>query len=251
MVFENLDAIVRRWLLETGRPIHYYAEGLYHAATCLRELTMHSLKVVNVKRLPITEYNAVDLPDDFLDDVMLGIPVGGYVRPVPKTFNLNAMRAVDAEGQFEKYPNAVQNVEDLNGVVGRARFFWFWNFSEYGEPLGRFYGYNGAEKRNGYEVFRERRQIQLTPGFGADSVILTYISDGQSVDAASQIDTRAQMSIQTYMEWKKSPNANVHRSYEAQYFYNEVRLMRAKMGDLTSETIKNIVRSNFHASVKN
>lgn len=65
MIVTNLDIIVRRWLLERSIPIHYYAEGLYHAASAVRELSYDTLNVVNWANLITDDTGSVSLPDDF------------------------------------------------------------------------------------------------------------------------------------------------------------------------------------------
>lgn len=69
MNLTTIDQIVRRGLLENGLPIHFYSEFLYHGATCLRELNLDTLQIVNTVNLPTNDYAAADLPDDFDDDI--------------------------------------------------------------------------------------------------------------------------------------------------------------------------------------
>lgn len=250
MVFTNLDTIVRRWLLESGRPIHYYAEGLYHAATCLRELTFDTLQIVNTKQIPVNGYLAADLPSDFVTEVMVGVPVGSAIRPLSKGVNMNPLRLFDTEtNEYTTYDTTNQTTVASPEVLPPVT--WYWNFNEYGEPLGKFYGINGANKTGLYSIVRGRRQIQLNEGFAGDAIILMYISDGQSIDAATQIDPQAFFTIQNFIEWKRSPNASRHQSPEANTYHNERRLLRARLNDLTLDDIRNIIRRNFHAGIKN
>jgi hypothetical protein len=250
MVLTNIDSIVRRWLLESGRPIHYYAEGLYHAATCLRELTLDTLQIVNTVRLPVNEYSSADLPEDFVDEVMVGVMAGNFLQPIAKGMNMNPLRLADAEtGQ---YTNNSQSIDGTRvGIQGAPPVLWYYNNNEYNEPTGKLFGFNGGARQSLYNIDRTRRQIILTETFLGQSVILQYISDGQSTDAASQIDVQAFSTIQAYIEWKRSRNANNNQSPEAYLYYNERRVLRARLDDLTPADIKQIVRRNFHASIKN
>jgi len=144
----------------------------------------------------------------------------------------------------------------LQDVTGGDTYFvpglsWYWNFNEYGEPLGRYFGANGGVANNFYTISKERRQIQLDESFSANSIVLMYISDGQSVDAATQIDVQAFYSIQSWIAWKSSPNAQNNFSPEGKYFLNEKRKLKAKAAGLTLDEIKNTIRSNYHAGLKN
>jgi hypothetical protein len=78
-----------------------------------------------------------------------------------------------------------------------------------------------------------------------------YISDGQSVDAATQIETQAFYALQSWIAWKQSPNAQNQFSPEGRYFSNEKRKLRARMNELTLNDIKDTIRKNFHAGIKN
>lgn len=249
MQLNNLDTIVRRWLLETGHSIHYYAEGLFHAASCLRELSFDTLQLVNTRNLPLNEYNAVDLPDDFVDEVMVGIPVGDRYQPVPKLSNLNPLRLAEEGGDYSMYTETTTN-ENGSGISSLPYAIWYWNFNEYGEPTGRFFGVGGGSKLNGYKVIKERRQIQFTDVFTSETVLLQYISDGQSLDAATQLTPMAFAAIQAYIAWKRSPNRSNNFSPEAQLFYNEKRILKARMNDMTLVDIKEILRKNVRASIK-
>jgi len=251
MTYANLDMIVRRSLLEKGYPIHYYAEYMLHAASCIRQLTTDTLKIINSVTLPINNYYAVDLPDDFVDDIALSIPVGNFLKPVPKNDSITPLRITDpATGQYIPYKDRTKGQpETVFGI--NPSWLWYWNVNDYGEPTGRFYGASGGERANGYKVVKERRQIQLTETFTGESVVLLYISDGQSVDNATQVDMLAFSCIQAYIDWKTSKNAAMRESYEARTYFSERRLLRAKLNDLTSMDIKNIARRNYMAAVKN
>jgi hypothetical protein len=122
--------------------------------------------------------------------------------------------------------------------------------NDFGEPTGGMFG-AGSGSDNGYMVDRKRRQIQLTGSFTSDEIVLMYISDGQSADNATQIDVRAQAAIDAFIGWKASPNADIKDSYEAATFYNEKRMLRARLDDLTILDIKAIIRRNYKAAPKN
>lgn len=255
MVLATLDEITRRGLLENGLPIHYYLEYLTHGATCLRELSFDTLKIVNTVRLPVNEYGAVDLPDDFVDDVMVGLPSGGVLQPLPHQNWINPMRVINpSTGQY-----TIPNMPDYNtntaGVEdtffwGSAGWLWYWNVNDFGEPTGRFFGSRGGTQR-GYKVVKERRQIQMSYDFNGGDIVLQYISNGQNVDTASQIDTQAIQTIRAWQDWKRSPNANNDYSPEAVSFYNNKKRLRSRLNSLTLVDIKNAIRNGYTGSVKN
>lgn len=250
MVYTNLDIITRRALLEDGLSIHYYAEMLFHGATCLRELTFDTLKIVNTQSLPVNDYAAVDLPDDFVEDVAVCFDYGNLLQPIPHKSTINPLRYHNATtGEFEKPPvyDAYRNNGLFYGMVG---WTWYWNINDYAEPTGRLFGANGSGA-NGYKVVKERNQIQLTGNFNSGNIVLQYISDGQNVNAASQIDPQAFSTIRAYQEWKRSPNANNPFSPEAANYKAQRRLLRARLNGLSLTDVKDALRAGYTAAIKN
>jgi hypothetical protein len=252
MILNTIDQIVRRGLLEDSLPIHFYAQFLVNSATCVRELSFDSLQIINTVIIPIDSTGAGELPMDFVDDVAVSNSIGGTLTPIPHKSNINPLRLKDNNGNFIPYPNRNIQINDTNfdfyfGVFG---FSWYFNFNDYMEPTGRFFGANGGTER-GYSIIRERRQIQVAGMGSCQSIILMYISDGQNIDNATQIDPQCFQTIRAFQEWKFSPNMNNEMSPEGRYYHNQRRLFRARKDDLTPVDIKNIFRLNYSATIKN
>lgn len=252
MQLTTLDQITRRSLLEKNLPLHYYFEYLVHGASAIRELSKDTLKIVNSANLPVNNYGAVDLPSDFNDDVSVCVPVGNLLKPLTKNDSISPIRVHDGTtGAFES-TTSINDLDStqLNFFGTNTSVLWFWNVSDWGEPTGRFFGADGGAHRNGYKVFKQRRQIQFSGIEPGSNVVLLYISNGQSADNATQVDWLAFRAIQTYTEWQRSPNANFKDSPEARTFYNEKRLLRAELNPLTREDIINTIRSGYTAAMK-
>jgi hypothetical protein len=244
--------IIRRTLLEKGLPIHWYTEIMYHESSAIRELAKDTLQIVNAANLVINSYGAADLPGDFKDDVMVGIPVGELLQPIAKKDSISPLRLHNTTtGAFQSSVNQ-QNIDTgefmFFGI--NTSFFWYWNVNEYGEATGRYFGANGGAYTNGYKIIKNRRQIQFTGTFSSENVVLLYVSNGQHIDNATQVDWDAFRAIQTYSEWQRSEGANDKDSREGRTYYNEKRLLRANKNDMTQTDIINIYRSNYTAAMK-
>lgn len=255
MNLTTIDEIVRRGLLENGLPIHWYSEFLYHSSACLRELSFDTLKIVNTANLPVNSYGAVDLPADFSDDIAVCMPIGAGLYPLPKQDWLSPIRIHDTtSGEFVPY-NSVSTEETDNTVWSLPfGFNYYWNVDSYGQATGRVFG-GGGGTTSGYKVFKERRQIQMTDDFvdstGQTSIVLQYISNGQSVDSASQIDYMAFACIRAFIEWKMSSNKNNESSPEARQFYNQKRTLRTRLNPMTATDLVNLFHRAYRASPKN
>lgn len=249
MLWSNLDSITRRRLLEMGLPLHYYLEYLLHASTCLRELHIDTLKVINYAELKLNSYFAADLPADFVDDVGVGIPVGQSLQPISKRDDITQLRNVSSSGAFVPFTDSDNtNGDTFFGFNGN--WTWFWNINDYGEPTGRYFGANGGANSNGYKIFKQRRQIQFTETFTSENAVLMYISDGQRADNATQVDVMALKTIEAYQDWKTSPNFANKDAPEARTFYNEMRRLVAREDDLTAADIRQIFHRAYTAAPK-
>jgi hypothetical protein len=237
-------------LTQINKRRHYYSEFLFHSATGLRELTFDTLKVINTQNLPVNSYGAVDIPSDCQDVLSVSIPAGGGLSALPKQEWLNPLRVHSlTTGEFVSHNGSADDTDNnlfwFPGIWGT----YYWNVSSYGEPTGRLFGAPGGTSI-GYNVFPERRQIQMTRGFENGNVIVMYVSDGQSVDNATQIDIKAFQTIRAFQEWKRSENANNDNSPEGRSFYNQRRLLRARLNDMTRTDLLNILRNAYTAAIK-
>lgn len=249
MILSSADIIVRKWLLNRGLPIHFYAQGLFHTADCIKMLCEDTLQVINSANLNILDDGSVMLPDDYTDDLGLFLPIGGILAPLAKQDYISPLRIHDSTTGLFVAPSTVpspDNIQQLFGFPGTWQYFW--NVDDYANFQGRQFGNHGGTTA-GYQVFRQQRRIQMTDSFGG-SVVLLYVGDGSSVDNASRLDSRAVACIQAFIDWQRSPNAAIKDSYEAHTFYNEKRRLRTLLSDLTVNDVKNYFRRGYSAGIK-
>ena len=247
MVLTTIDQIVRRGLLENKLPIHWYFEYLTHTCTWLRELNIDTLQIVNTVNLPVGEYGEVDFPMDFVDEVGMAWPVNGELKPIPQRDGISPLRLLNSDGEFIPY-NDLDTQNRQNGFL--YNYYWFWNINDYGEGTGRNFGGSGTSD-GGYKKVKERRQFQLTNGITQGSVVLMYISDGQSVDAASQIDVQAIQCARAWQDWKSDPmQASDDYSPKGRAFYNRKGNLRSRLNPLTPIEVRDIVYRNYSAAAK-
>ena len=259
MVSTSLDKIVRTLLMKKGYPLHYYCQFLVYGREALRELSMDDLKVYNTKLLPINDYNAIDLPNDYLDYVTVGVMVGQAVKPLVENRKLNVLNNHDTDLNIIKWGDnlVADNQSQVQLYYGAFPYSsWYtvrWN--SYGEAIGRRFG-SGGTYVDTFVVVKERNQIQLNEKIdGLDYIYLQYVSDGSDSGAATIIDPYAEMTIQSYVNWMHKENNRTYSSNDRmlakQEYVNQRGILRARKSDLTLEVLKRIIQKNSIAANKN
>jgi hypothetical protein len=182
-----------------------------------------------------------------VDWTKIGIKMGQFVQPITQRDSINRLHAFDNQGQIVTYgdPNTVNL--DFPFWPG---YWMFQNISDLGENLGRLYGFNTGLVPDGFKVLEERNQIQFTETMRTTTVVLEYISNGQTSNNASQVDEYAWTTIEAFINWKRTPNADNEHSPEAQLYKNQRRLLRGRMSELTVYDIRQILQKNYRASIK-
>jgi hypothetical protein len=123
---------------------------------------------------------------------------------------------------------------------------------------GYNYGYNYSSHdfglrtdRSDYRfcVMRERDEVQLSANYPYDTVIFTYLPDGTTADAASEVEPLAQDPIEKYILWQKAVHTKSasegERGAAERRYSNAFKMLRAKTSGLTKEGIIHAVRSGY------
>jgi hypothetical protein len=251
MRWANLDSIIKGLLLKEGKSLHFYLPYLSYGCEGLRKLHVHSLKHVNSKQLPVTDYKAVQLPIDYVDWVQVGFKVGERVRPMIQDDNLTSLYNIAANGR--KIPHD-PTMFDGSEVVKYNGDEWFAMGSLDTPYFGR------ATDRDDYK-FKvlprrgEHGEIQLSADYPYDYVILDYITDGLEADAATTVDPLAVPALEKYILWQKlehTRSAGAGDKREAERKFNDEHwLLRAAKNGLTREEIVAAVRSGYTGLYRN
>ena len=99
----SLDLIVRTALMKKGYPLHQYVQFLVYARECLQELTMDDLKIFNTKLCAVDEFNAIELPNDYQDYVMVGVMSNQGIRPLVESRRLNVLNNYNTDLEQVKW----------------------------------------------------------------------------------------------------------------------------------------------------
>lgn len=258
-MFVTLDMIIRSTLLQKGYPLHFYIDCMVHGREILREISLDDIAVINSVRLIPDAGNAVALPCDYQDLCRLGVQVGQKIEPLVQTDSLNRLVNKNAQGQVIPYTNAGSPNNQLNNPTNLYYTYpisYFWGetvVDDYGEFVGRLYGW-GDDSNDTFQVFPERCQIQLNEHIVADFVVLDYINNGMSCDAASRVDAYAIQTITTYIMWQLKEQNRTYSTGERQLakqeYTNQRKILRARVNQVTPDMIRRIVHKNYVLSPK-
>jgi hypothetical protein len=253
----SLDQIVKNVLMRRGYSLHWYIQFMVYSKDCLRELTFDVLRVVNTKLLPVDDYNAFDLPDDYVDYTRVGVRVGQFIKPLVPNDSINPLNNYSDTFEQETYASESQTDDDELIIYGANNWTGsMWNtthFNNYGEPVGRFFGGAGGNG-DGFKIVKERGQGQLDESIDVDYIVLEYIGNGQSIDSASQIDPYAQATIEAYILWQMKLNNRTYSAGEAavaeQEYIKQYKRLVARKSPLTLDVLKRIIHKATYAAPK-
>lgn len=252
----TVDSIVKSALADYGEgTTHKYDQFLHWALEALKDFHMDSAKEIKTTVLEMNSYNAIDFPSDFIDWCKVGIQVGDKI----KTFGVNDKIAMHFDTTDCDTParNSEGDCNSLPSNCDSCGGYWFNNFvNEDGEILGRMFGIGGGENCLGYfRINKERRQILFDSSVTQTNIYLEYISTGFNPCEETVVNQYASKLIKFYIHWMRSifkdgPNSGNANKWEEMY-YNEYRLVRARLSDLTPEGVIEFSRKNYKLSIKN
>lgn len=236
----KVDTIIKGELLKKGLSIHSYVKRAYLAMRFLKSINFDSAYYIKTATLDITD-NKITLPDDFVGVARIGISNGQYMEtltPDQKLLNTN-----------DAAPN------DTYGGI-----YWYPNYNAYGENLGGYFGYSMLSS-HGYKILFEENKIYINNNITSenDSVVLQYHTDGMEAGAVGYpvpygtmyIHPYAHDALCAYMDWMAGDSSRLNDQLLERRYYNELRKYRARIRPLTPQMIKNSLRGNYHAGIKN
>jgi len=250
MRYITINGIVRSYLNQSKKPIHYYARFAKYASDGIRELIFDTLQIVNTVRLDVDEFYQAQIPADCVDYTKIGVQVGQFVRPLIERDTINRLANLDtSDGSQIIYPNPEVETE-----FGGA-FQWVGvNTNSKGENTGGYFGLGAGSEPDTFGFFPERNVIQLNQAITNSKIILEYIGDGTYTNAATKITPYAQKCIETYIDWQYKEHSKSFGAYDAErakkIFDRQHEILRARKNNLTPELVTRIINRHRKASLK-
>ena len=240
----NIDSIIRRNLAMRKLPLHYYTPTLVMAKRGLEEMHFDALQKVKIVTLDLDELLKADLPDDFVEEISVGWPVGDKVRPLGYNHRLNKIEVAEAfDQQYDIY--AVADGYGYGGMLAENVY------NEYLGYKGRNFG-RPVTWVDSYTINREEGFIRLDNKTEITEIQLVYLSMPEKVSDRSVIHPFAQDSLHNYINWQWAVyNNDKDQELRRRDFYNSYRILRARKNKMTTTEVKRIIRNKFGLSVKN
>ena len=228
-----------------------------------------SKKIKSLKLLINATNNTVELPDDFVDLLKIGIvDPDGIVRVFGNNKHINQSMSYKDENDVALFTSVGANDENGDGVLDRLEDktstqgsvsssenlndFIFDNYLHEGS-VGRLYGAGGGHLAGEYRLNLEQNRIEVETNNAYTHVVVEYIAD-EARSSNPDVHVYAEEALRSYMyykiiERKSSVPANEKSRARAEY-YNERRKANARLSNFTKEEALKTIRKNFHQAPK-
>jgi hypothetical protein len=224
-------------------------------------------RVRSIKRSIDSTNNTIQLPDDFVGIVKLGVvDSDGILRVFGENKNIAAARILDGsvttdseEGPLAIDNNLINDRKDsksaTTGTTGGGDDFDYYVFENYlfQGGIGRLYGLGGGRLPGEYRVNLDQNRIEIDTTDSYTEVVLEYMAD-EARSTNPVIHVYAEEALRSYMyyklcERKSTVPANEKARARSEY-YNERRKARARMDNFSKEEALKTIRKNYKLAPK-
>lgn len=234
----------------------------------IREFGFDIMNRVKSLKLSVNTTNdTVELPDDYVDIVKIGV-VGTdgivYVLGENKNINISQKYKTDSNGNnIDSDGDGVYDREDSKGATAGTsgstnrvddgfEDYVFRNYV-YGGVEGRLYGVGGGQYEGGYRVNLDQNRIEMDTSNNISEVIIEYVADeARAVDPTVHI--YLEEALRTYMYFKiverKSSVPIAEKQRARAEYYNERRKANSRMKAFSKEEALKTIRKNYKQAPK-
>jgi hypothetical protein len=238
----------------------------------IRDIGFDLGKKVKSLKLPVETNDTVNLPDDFVDLIKIGVVAGDglvYVFAENKNINHSYQKISDTgvDATYTTFNNAPLNIEankieniveaktatlNQSDTIDSFYEYVFENFM-YEGGIGRIYGMGGGHHRGEYRINLDQNRIEVKKGSDINEVVLEYVAD-EARSGNPAVHVYAEEALRAYMYYKLiEKKATVPAGEKARAraeYYNERRLANARLSNFTKENALKTIRKNFTQAPK-
>jgi hypothetical protein len=241
----SVDEIVRGIIHDDlGRDsLHSYDRLLGFALRGVKKIAFDAARGVKTVSIDLLPNKTIQLPDDYVDYVKIGIQQGDKVLTFTCNNDLALLRPTERDGETFNTPEDAPKIGE--GV-------WFYNYFD-GTHTGRIYGYGSGRNPIGYfRVDREKCNIAFSGDVEASCIYMEYITNGLSCDCNTTIHPFFEETLIAWILWhyhKSKDNISLARMEETRY-KEELRLARRKFTGFTKKDLMETFRRHYKLSIK-
>lgn len=229
----------------------------------VREMGFDFMKRVKSLKLKVNmDTYTVELPDDFVDYIKIGV-VGGdglvYVFGENKNVNMSMAYVYDSLGNpIDSNGDDIYDREDAKDPTSvdiTDRGYQSYIFRNYisENTTGRIYGLGGGRTMGMFRMNYEQNRIEIATGVNYGEIVIEYIADEARSENPS-VHLYAEEALRSYIyyrlvERKSTVPAN-EKARARQEYYNERRKANARLKAFTKEAAMLLTRKNFKQSPK-
>jgi hypothetical protein len=253
--YKSLKDIVKRTLAEAGETsMTKYALFKSYGIDFLRDYytMIGGTQNVITRELPVDNLKRVELPDDYINYVKIGIRKGDHVMTFLRDEELSLYTDISDCGVNQPNRNSNPLPEEFygNGYFGPWLFTNYVN--SYGEHTGGLYGYGNGKIKNGFTI--DNGSIQLTSNIDAEVIYLEYVSSTMIYGEETYLPISAEEACKSYIRWKfelnqRQPKIGIVQLRQREYS-NNVRIANRAVKPLTVEDITYAKRYALSMNVK-
>lgn len=222
------------------------------ASDCFIELGNVGMDTTVAVELPISDRNTVQLPDDFMDYIKIGIYLNGRMRVFSRDSSLK-FDGVEIGGKKGHCEDKGGNSTSNTSNVWVYEYHWGEHYRD-GNFVGEFYSSTSKDNRPLFRVNRRQRRIRLSSDISGDYLALEYKSTGVGFDGNAYIDRVYKSAIYNYLEWRQAivdRSSPVSRTVMLQGVYEDSlrnAVFRASM--FTPEEFLDAIYSTYKSTIK-
>jgi len=233
----------------------YLARFIRYANLATKDLIIHVVPwwndlVITSQILPVGSNFFVNLPDDYLYYVKVGICSGGRIRLLGVN---DDMCSIDTNNQ--NCPCTEESTTEINNIccgTGDAAFDYpFYNTWRNGGYLGEIYGASGGRCFPGY--FKEDKannRLILSSELVGNEVIVEYKAD-PTLNGIALVPSECELAIRAFVHWRDEINkrpsvAQMHR----EEYITEYNRLKKYYSSITVDEWRNVFLKSTTSTVK-
>jgi hypothetical protein len=226
-----------------------------------------SQKIRSLKLAVNTDNNTVELPDDYVDLIKIGvIGADGLVYVFGENRNMHiaqkykvtsgsdllAANAIDSDsdGVYDRL-DVTESGEEYNALRGYDSYV-FRNYL-YENSAGQLYGLGGGQYSGEYRINLDQSRIELSTNEGVNTVVMEYVCD-EARSKNPSVHVFMEEALRAYVYYKliqhKATVPMNEKMRARTEYYNERRLANSRMKTFTKEEALKTIRKNTKQSPK-